>query len=59
MTPTRDPVPPPGSPPPSRSELPRLSVQELFNGRSEIILDHNGEDYRLRITARGRLILTK
>lgn len=59
MTPNRDPVPPPSAAPTPRSELPRLSVRDLFAGRTEIILDHNGEDYRLRITARGRLILTK
>jgi hemin uptake protein HemP len=37
----------------------RIAVQDLLEGRSEDILVHNGEDYRLRITSRGKLILTK
>lgn len=37
----------------------RFDVDELLGSQREAILVHNGEDYRLRITARGRLILTK
>ncbi len=37
----------------------RVSVKDLFQGRREIILDHEGNDYRLRLTASGKLILTK
>jgi len=37
----------------------RLSVKELLQGEREIILEHDGNDYRLRITANGKLILTK
>lgn len=32
---------------------------ELLKGRKEVWIEHEGEMYRLRITARGRLILTK
>lgn len=39
--------------------LRRLSVAELLAGDREVILDHDGQDYRLRITANGKLILTK
>ncbi len=42
-----------------RSEPVRVSVQTLFAGGTEVILVHNEEDYRLRITSRGKLILTK
>lgn len=32
---------------------------ELFNGRREIIIRHDGASYRLRITSNNRLIMTK
>jgi hypothetical protein len=31
----------------------------LFQGGQEILINHNGEHYRLRITKNGKLILTK
>ena len=31
----------------------------LFRGRQEVLIAHNGETYRLRITRNGKLILTK
>jgi hemin uptake protein HemP len=31
----------------------------LFQGSQEILISHNGEQYRLRITKNGKLILTK
>jgi hemin uptake protein HemP len=37
----------------------RLKVSELLDGGREAILEHDGQDYRLRITANGKLILTK
>jgi len=37
----------------------RLKVSELLGGEREAILEHGGQDYRLRITANGKLILTK
>jgi hemin uptake protein HemP len=37
----------------------RLKVSELLAGDREAILEHSGQDYRLRITANGKLILTK
>jgi hemin uptake protein HemP len=39
--------------------LRRLKVTELLAGEREAILEHSGQDYRLRITASGKLILTK
>jgi hemin uptake protein HemP len=38
---------------------PRLKVSDLLRGGREAILEHSGQDYRLRITANGKLILTK
>jgi hemin uptake protein HemP len=38
---------------------PRLSTERLMGGRREIVLQHGLEEYRLRITSAGKLILTK
>ena len=40
-------------------EPPRFKVSELLVGRREAILEHEGQEYRLRITANRKLILTK
>lgn len=57
-------VPPSGSTPKpaatqERGEIPVVDVKQLLGEGREIILMHLGEAYRLRITARDRLILTK
>lgn len=41
---------------PSQGGLP---ADLLFRGRQEILIDHHGEIYRLRITRNDKLILTK
>jgi len=43
----------------STSQRPRVRVTDILAGQREAILEHNGQDYLLRITANGRLILTK
>lgn len=42
-----------------QAEIPVVDVRQLLGGGREIVLMHLGEAYRLRITARERLILTK
>jgi len=37
----------------------RVRVSDLLTDAREAILEHNGQEYRLRITANGKLILTK
>ncbi len=37
----------------------RYNVADLLGGGREAVLEHDGAEYRLRITANGRLILTK
>lgn len=32
---------------------------ELFQGGQEVVIRHDGQDYRLRITRQNKLILTK
>lgn len=36
-----------------------LSSEALFEGRTEINIDHAGSVYRLKITRQGKLILNK
>ena len=36
-----------------------IPADALFQGSQEILIRHNGEHYRLRITKSGKLILTK
>ena len=38
---------------------PVIPTDFLFQGNQEILISHNGEHYRLRITKNGKLILTK
>lgn len=37
----------------------RMDSQQLFEGQRELIIQHRGEEYRLRITRHDKLILTK
>lgn len=41
------------------SDTPRVSSEVLFKNQSCLIIEHNGEEYVLRITRSGKLILTK
>jgi hemin uptake protein HemP len=38
---------------------PRIESNNLFQGNSEIVIVHQKEEYNLRITRNGKLILTK
>jgi len=37
----------------------RVSSKDLFGSLRELVIEHVGEEYRLRITSQGKLILTK
>lgn len=37
----------------------RLSVRSLLQNANTLILEHQGQDYVLRVTRNGKLILTK
>ena len=37
----------------------RIAVGDLLNGGREAVLLHDGDEYRLRLTSNGKLILTK
>ena len=37
----------------------RVPLDSILRGRQEIIIQHRDEEYRLRITSNGKLLLTK
>ena len=37
----------------------RVAVSDLMAGGREAVLLHDGDEYRLRLTSNGKLILTK
>jgi hemin uptake protein HemP len=37
----------------------RIRLRDILAEAREIIIEHDGQEYRLRITSRGKLILTK
>ena len=43
----------------SSLDLRRLKSSDLFDGKTEIVIDHAGSLYRLKITRQGKLILNK
>jgi hemin uptake protein HemP len=38
---------------------PAVTSEVLFSGARELVIKHAGENYRLRLTNQGKLILTK
>jgi hemin uptake protein HemP len=36
-----------------------VDARQLFQGRREVVIEHDGVRYRLRITRRNKLILQK
>jgi len=43
----------------SNKQPPRITSRSLFGASSEVVIEHDGQEYRLRITRHGKLILTK
>jgi hemin uptake protein HemP len=46
-------------PPPKAQPSPHYTSDDLFQGQSEILIEHQGAEYRLRITRSDGLILNK
>jgi hemin uptake protein HemP len=42
----------------TRASERRVPSRELLGGRRELVIEHNGREYRLRLTQSGKLILT-
>jgi hemin uptake protein HemP len=47
------------SPTPAEARLRRINSRELLGAAQEVEISHTGQIYRLRLTALGKLILTK
>lgn len=56
MDPSRK--PPESTPPAAPAGPATITSDTLFQGRAEVVIRHNGRDYRLRRTRLGKLILT-
>jgi hemin uptake protein HemP len=54
LTPSKQPVRAGGKP-----SVRRIDVHDLMAGGREAVLLHDSEEYRLRLTSNGKLILTK
>ncbi len=50
---------PPESPRPQTNQCAVVDSRDLFRGKRELQISHEGEVYRLRVTRNGRLILNK
>jgi hemin uptake protein HemP len=46
-------------PSPTRQPVRRIAISDLLDGGREAVLLHDGDEYRLRLTSNGKLILTK
>ena len=44
---------------PAGRRIRRFHASTLFGEAREVLIEHSGEEYRLRITHAGKLILTK
>lgn len=43
---------------PQRLPVRRMTSAELFDRGNEVVIEHAGREYRLRLTGKGKLILT-
>lgn len=42
----------------TQARSPRIPSETLLGARGELVILHNGHEYRLRLTQNGKLILT-
>jgi hemin uptake protein HemP len=47
------------APPPTSPDRLRIDSRRLLAGGRELVIDHAGQQYRLRLTRNDKLILTK
>ena len=59
LEPTRSATPPTLAGKTDTKSTDAIPAELLFCGAKEIVIQHQGEDYRLRITRNDKLILTK
>ncbi|RCS29133.1 hemin uptake protein HemP [Rhodanobacter denitrificans] len=53
------PIPRPALPAPVATIARRVSSQALLEGERELVIQHQGSEYHLRLTRNDKLILTK
>ncbi|HZE99591.1 MAG TPA: hemin uptake protein HemP [Planctomycetota bacterium] len=53
------PDPPEGTPPRREPERATVTSGEILKGGRQVIILHDGQEYRLQLTKNGKLILTK
>jgi hemin uptake protein HemP len=46
-------------PKPLQASTPRIASQRLLDGSRELVIEHGGSEYHLRLTRNDKLILTK
>jgi hemin uptake protein HemP len=44
---------------PASAPTPRIASQRLLEGSRELVIEHDGNEYHLRLTRNDKLILTK
>lgn len=44
---------------PAAAPTPRIASQRLLEGSRELVIEHDGNEYHLRLTRNDKLILTK
>ncbi|KZC16819.1 hemin transporter [Rhodanobacter sp. FW510-R12] len=49
----------PAAPPPAAAMARRVSSHALLEGERELVIQHQGSEYHLRLTRNDKLILTK
>ena len=42
-----------------RPAVQRVSSSDLLKGECQMVIEHDGDEYHLRLTSKGKLILTK
>ncbi|MGH1438609.1 MAG: hemin uptake protein HemP [Cellvibrionaceae bacterium] len=42
-----------------RGSTPKVTATQLFQGGKTLLIQHNGDEYRLQVTRSRKLILTK
>jgi hemin uptake protein HemP len=47
------------SQPARRGQIRRWDSRDLFGGTRELLIQHAGSEYHLRLTSQGKLVLTK
>lgn len=50
---------PPSAPAPVPADLPVVPFEAIASGHREIVIEYRGQQYRLRATRNGKLILNK